>query len=207
MSESTRPGLLAPYTPLDEPLLAFSSVDPSLVDSHPQKGLATHGPYSKNSLASGTDRIRVAIVGPECGREGRKRVLQNVQCAQQPMDRKDYVPPYPGFKELLDVPLMPGDQYRSAHLASGPRRTRIGIAGRTGFVVPSPNECDSLLRYVTSLILQSSICPIAGTQGYMAKDSMRMTKLKPLGLNWPSQHRSSMTVHSTFGTWPLSHGV
>ena len=107
MSESTRPGLLAPYTPLDEPLLAFSSVDPSLVDSHPLRGLATHGPYSRNSLASGTDRIRVAIVGPDCGREGRKRVLQNVQRAQQPMDRKDYVPPYPGFEELLDVPLMP----------------------------------------------------------------------------------------------------
>ena len=107
MSKSTRPGLLAPYTPLDEPLLAFSSVDPSLVDSHPLRGLATHGPYSRNSLASGTDRIRVAIVGPDCGREGRKRVLQNVQRAQQPMDRKDYVPPYPGFEELLDVPLMP----------------------------------------------------------------------------------------------------
>ena len=107
MSASTHPGRLAPFTALREPLLAFSSADPSLVDTHPLRGLATHGPYSKNSLASGTDRVRIAIVGPDCGREGRRRVLQNVQNPQQPSDRRDYVPPYPGFQELLDVPLVP----------------------------------------------------------------------------------------------------
>ena len=114
MSESTRPGLLAPYTSLDEPLLAFSSADASLVDSHPLRGLAAYGPYSKNSLASGTDRIRVAIVGPDGGREGRKRVIQNVQAAHEPTDRKDYVPRYPGFEKLLKVPLIPAT--RSAQL-------------------------------------------------------------------------------------------
>ena len=107
MSASTHPGRLAPYTLLREPLLAFSSADPSLVDTHPLRGLAAHGPYSKNSLASVTDRVRVAIVGPDCSREGRRRVLQNVQNPQQPSDRRDYVPPYPGFQELLDVPLVP----------------------------------------------------------------------------------------------------
>ena len=107
MSTGTRPGRLAPYTPVDEPLLAFSSADPSIVDAHPLRGLLRHGPYSKNSLASGTDRVRVAIVGPDSDRKGRRRVLQNVQHPQQPSDRKEYVPQYPGFQELFGVPLVP----------------------------------------------------------------------------------------------------
>ena len=92
MSALTRPGQLAPYTPLDEPLLAFSSADPSRVDAHPLRGLVTHGPYSKNSLASYMDSVRIAIVGPDSGKDGRRRVLQNVQNHQQPSDRRDYVP-------------------------------------------------------------------------------------------------------------------
>ena len=107
MSTGVRPGRLAPYTPLDEPLLAFSSSDPSIVDTHPLRGLVRHGPYSENSLASGTDRVRVAIVGPESASKRRRRVLQNVQHSQQPSDRTEYVPRYPGFQELFGIPLVP----------------------------------------------------------------------------------------------------
>ena len=107
VSAGARPGRLAPYTPLDEPLLAFSSADPSMVDVHPLKGLVTHGPYSKNSLASGTDRVRIAIIGPDSGRDGRRHVLRNVQNPQEPSDRKDYILPYPGFGRLFGIPLLP----------------------------------------------------------------------------------------------------
>ena len=101
------PGRLAPYTRLSEPLLAFSSADPSKVDAHPLRGIVSHGPYSKNSLASYTDRVRVAIVGPQSGMSERRRILRNVQNPQQPSDRRDYVPPFPGFEALFHVPLRP----------------------------------------------------------------------------------------------------
>ena len=138
MITGVRSGRLAPYTSLDEPLLAFSSVDPSSVDAHPLRGLVRHGPYSKNSLASGTDRVRVAIVGPDSGREGRKRVLQNVQHPQQPLDRKDYVPPYPGFQELFGIPLVPATG--TAQLTWPARLEELGPGSPTDRVRRSISE-------------------------------------------------------------------
>ncbi len=114
MTAGVRPGWLAPYTPLDEPLLAFSSADPWMVDPHPLSGLVRHGPYSKNSLVAGTDKVRVAIIGPDSGRDGRRRVLRNVQNPHDPSDRRDYVPPYPGFGRLFGIPLLPAVE--QAHL-------------------------------------------------------------------------------------------
>ncbi len=110
MSATARPGLLAPYTPLEEPFLSFSSADPSEVDTHPLRGLATYGPYSKNSLATYSDSVRVAIVGPESGREGRRKVLGNLRQTLPPSDRRDYVPQFPGFESLFGVPLVPGPE-------------------------------------------------------------------------------------------------
>lgn len=124
MSTSTRPGRLAPYSPLAEPLLAFSSADPSRVDVHPLRGIVTHGPYSKNSLASYTDRVRVAIVGPQSRMSQRRRVLRSVQIPQQPSDRKQYVPPFPGFESLFDIPLLPAA--RSAQLTWPARLEELG---------------------------------------------------------------------------------
>ena len=151
MTASTRPGRLAPHTSLNEPLLAFSSADPSLVDAHPLRGLVAYGPYSKNALASNTDRVRVAIVGPDSGREGRKRVLQNVQRSQQPTDRRDYLLPYPGFQELFNVPLVPATSTAQltwpAHLdelgpGSPTDRVRRSISERMRQLVTVRDEFD-----------------------------------------------------------------
>lgn len=109
MSNGGPPGRLASYMALAEPLLSFSSSDATAVDSHPLRGLVQHGPYTKNSLAAYTDAIRVAIVGHEGAWQGRKRVLQSVQVSQRPSDRREYVPPYPGFESLFGVPLVPAD--------------------------------------------------------------------------------------------------
>ena len=110
MSATARPGRLAPYTPLQEPFLAFSSANPSEVDAHPLRGLLEHGPYSKNSLAAYSDSVRVAIVGPDSGSEGRRKVLGNLRQTQRPSDRRDYVPEYPGFEPLFGVPLVPAPE-------------------------------------------------------------------------------------------------
>lgn len=124
MSNSLLSGRLAPYTRLNEPLLAFSSVDPSKVDTHPLRGIVNHGPYSKNSLASYTDKVRVAIVGPQSGMSERRRILRNVQNPHQPSDRKDYVPPFPGFEALFHVPLRPAA--RNAQLTWPARLEELG---------------------------------------------------------------------------------
>ena len=110
MSATIRPGQLAPYTPLEEPFLAFSSANPSEIDIHPLRGLLEYGPYSKNSLAAHSDSVRVAIVGPDSGREGRRRVLGNLKQTQRPTDRRDYVPEFPGFKPLFGIPLVPATE-------------------------------------------------------------------------------------------------
>lgn len=138
MSASIHPGQLAPYTPLREPLLTFSSDAPSLVDTHPLRGLVTHGPYSKNSFASITDRVRVAIVGTECGLEDRRHVLQNVKNPQWPSDRKNYVPPYPGFKELFNVPLVPAT--KTAQLTWSAHLDKLGPGSLTDRVRRSISE-------------------------------------------------------------------
>ena len=106
METSNRPGRLAPYSLLDEPLLAFSSTEPTAVDIHPLRGLVEHGPYTRNSLAAHTDRVRVALVVPESSENRLRSVLRCVQNAQRPSDRPDYVPQYPGFRTLFDVPLV-----------------------------------------------------------------------------------------------------
>lgn len=109
MSNDTSPGRLSPYLGLAEPLLRFASDDTKAVDTHPLRGLVQHGPYTRNALAAHTDAVRVAIIGPETSKPGRKRVFQSVQANQQPSDRREYVPPYPGFEPLLGVPLVPAD--------------------------------------------------------------------------------------------------
>ncbi|MXZ78958.1 MAG: nuclease PIN [Gemmatimonadetes bacterium] len=110
MTAAVRAGQLAPYTPLAEPLLSFSSANPSDTDTHPLRGLVTHGPYSKNSLTAFSDSVRVAIVGPESGREGRRKILGNLRQTLRPSDRRDYVPEFPGFEPLFDVPLVPAPE-------------------------------------------------------------------------------------------------
>ena len=138
VSVSVRPGRLAPYTPLGEPLLAFSSVNPSEVDAHPLRGLVTNGPYSKNSLAAHTDEVRVAIVGPEAGRGGRSSVLKSLKTPQQPSDRHDYVPAYPGFEKLFGVPLVPAP--RTAQLSWPSRLEELGSGSPTDRVRQAISE-------------------------------------------------------------------
>ena len=132
MTTGVRSGQITPYTRVGEPLLAFSSVDLSMVDAHPLRGLVKYGPYSKNSFASHTDKVRVAIIGPESSKAERRKVLQNVQNPQQPSDRLDYVPPYPGFDSLFAVPLVPAASSaqlkwpgRLSELGQGPPTDRV----------------------------------------------------------------------------------
>ncbi len=95
---------LAPYTALDEPLLAFSASDASQVDTNPLRGLTRFGGYSTMSHA---ERVRIAIAGPESGRDGRKRLLRNVIESQKAGTNDSYTPDYPGFEDVFGLSLVP----------------------------------------------------------------------------------------------------
>lgn len=97
---------LPPYSPLHEPLLAFTtSTGGQALDSHPLRGLVEHGPYSRTSLAAFTPTIRLATVGPPSSRRLVAGLIQSLSGQQHPSDRRDYVPAYPGFRRLFGVDL------------------------------------------------------------------------------------------------------
>lgn len=107
MTATRRPGRLPSFKVLPEPPLAFSGIDTAATDVHPLRGLVNHGPYSGASLARYTEAIRIAIVGPPSGRDGRRSVLRAIQQSQEPKDRPDYVPAYPGFESVFGVGIVP----------------------------------------------------------------------------------------------------
>lgn len=95
---------LAPFQLLDEPVLSFSPDDPRAVDIHPLRGLVNHGPFSTRSFGAFTPTLRVAMVGPQSGRDNVVALMKLVQQSHRPSDRKEYVPEYPGFQKLFGIP-------------------------------------------------------------------------------------------------------
>ena len=100
------PSKLAPYSSLDEPLLAFSGGDRA-VHAHPLRGLLQHGPYDKVALSQFTPRIRIALAGPETAQQDRSAVMNSLLRSLPATDRKAYLPDYPGFETVFGVELEP----------------------------------------------------------------------------------------------------
>lgn len=97
---------LPPYAPLQEPLLSFTtSAGTEGTDAHPLRGLLRHGPYSRTALGRYTQTIRIATVGPASSRRLVTDLLTSLQERQQPTDRTDYVPEWPGFEDVFGVTL------------------------------------------------------------------------------------------------------
>jgi hypothetical protein len=105
---------LSPFCLLDEPDLAFSADDQTLVDIHPLRGLLRHGPHSQNALTRFSPRIRIATVGPKSGFRQRGDLMLMLRQSHRAEDRKEYVPEYPGFEALFGVQLVSADA--SAHI-------------------------------------------------------------------------------------------
>lgn len=119
---------LPPYSSLSEPLLAFASGRPEARDSHPLRGLVTHGPYSRVSLPAFTPVIRVATIGPRAGVQAVRQLISSLQSSHQPNDRRDYVPLFPGFEQLLKTELSLAD-HPAAHIVWPDRIEQLGVSG------------------------------------------------------------------------------
>ena len=92
---------------LGEPALAFDPFDRSKQHLHPLVGLAKHGPYSAPVWTTGNRVVRVATLGPADARGPMKSLLEELRAPAEPMERPDYLPPYPGFQQTFGAALHP----------------------------------------------------------------------------------------------------
>jgi len=92
---------LPSYKILPEPQLLFNN---STTDTHPLRGLITHGPYSVG-LGFPT-QIRTAFLSP-VGGSGRLQSLVAELCGTHtPKEAKNYYPIYPGFQSVFRTPII-----------------------------------------------------------------------------------------------------
>lgn len=106
---------LPPYRVLPEPTLAFGDGRPRAKHLHPLVGLVEHGPFSKSAFAALKPQVRVATVAPEDAQAGVFQFLKSLQARHEPRERKDYLPPFPGFEDVFRVPIH--GAHRDAHIA------------------------------------------------------------------------------------------
>lgn len=104
MSTQVVGSLLPPHRLLAEPSLLFGAAGTS---KHPLLGLQTHGPYSRDSFGSAD--VRFALITTTALYARTRQFLGRLLSQHQPTDRRKYVPPYPGFKQVYGVGLRPAD--------------------------------------------------------------------------------------------------
>jgi hypothetical protein len=98
----TAPSELSAYQSIPEPKLIFANAN---TDLHPLRGLISHGPYSQ-ALGIPT-RIRIAFLAPQEAMGKLDRLATELSQSFNPVEAKNYYPPYPGFEALFRAPLVP----------------------------------------------------------------------------------------------------
>jgi hypothetical protein len=93
---------LSAYQTIPEPTLIFAN---GQNDLHPLRGLIHHGPYSQ-ALGVPT-RVRLAFLAPGSDLQKLDRVANELTQTLNPVEAKNYYPAYPGFQQLLRIPLVP----------------------------------------------------------------------------------------------------
>ena len=120
MSEAQpRPFDLPGHVVLPEPEMRFGSSESRAVDTHPLRGLAQFGPYSKSKLTAVPDPLRIAVVAPHGQSDKIQALLQELERPHQPMERRQYLPDYPGFSRVFGTNLAQAAGIPSIELAPG----------------------------------------------------------------------------------------
>lgn len=166
---------LAPYSSLDEPLLAFFGGERA-VHAHPLRGLLEHGPYTKTSVPMYTPRLRVAIAGPDSAFRHRRLLLASLRDHLPATDRPDYLPHYPGFDAIFGVDLvaappeaqfsLPENLYSTED--EGPARVQAAIANLVGRLTSAREHYD-----VAVVHLPDSWEPGLRAEGFDAHDQLK----------------------------------
>ncbi len=90
----------ANHTWLPEPTLTFSPEGTSRQARHPLQGLCDNGPYSAGLVP---DPIRIATISPGRESEVLYGFMKRLRRKWKPIERKDYLPDWPGFKEVFGL--------------------------------------------------------------------------------------------------------
>jgi hypothetical protein len=91
---------LSGYSVVPEPKLVFAD---GRLDSHPHRGLADIGPYSKNLGVPA--RVRLALLAPKGRLSKLEGIVAELGKPATPREAKNYYPIYPGFDVLFRVAL------------------------------------------------------------------------------------------------------
>lgn len=91
---------IGPHICLPEPSLSFHSDRASDRQIHPLRGLFRYGPHSKGLVQ---DPIRVATIAPADSKQRLYDFMRELNGTHQPVERKDYLPEWPGFQRVFGV--------------------------------------------------------------------------------------------------------
>ena len=105
----TTPAPALTHIRLAEPALAFDPADPAQQHLNPLAGLAQFGPYSAGAWAATGQQVRVAILAPHDAIDPIHELLNSLRDPAPPRERRDYLPPYPGFRNAFRARLVPAD--------------------------------------------------------------------------------------------------
>jgi hypothetical protein len=91
---------------LAEPDLLFHPDRLSDRSPHPLRGLLDYGPFSNALINAVLDPIRVATIAPAGETVRLTRLLAEFGAQHQPRERRDYLPPFPGFQRVFGLRLV-----------------------------------------------------------------------------------------------------
>jgi len=95
---------------LDEPALAFDPLDAARRHVNPLVGLTMFGPHSARSMQSIVPEIRVAMLSPAQDLDLLRHQLNEMWKPHEPRERRDYLPAFPGFPQVMRTGLRPADR-------------------------------------------------------------------------------------------------
>ena len=93
---------IAPHIRLPEPVLTFHPDGKSDTDIHPLRGLLRHGPVSSGLVLN---PIKLATISPSGGGARLRNFIAELDSVQNPGERVDYLPSWPGFEKVFGVKL------------------------------------------------------------------------------------------------------
>ena len=97
--------LIPAHVALPEPVLAFHPDRTSDQSTHPLHGLLNYGPYSAGLVS---DPIRVATLAPHGDSQCIYDFMKALNRHFSPIERKDYLPAWPGFHGVFGVHMRGG---------------------------------------------------------------------------------------------------
>ena len=97
------PPVFPSYDRVIEPDLLFHPDRNEDRSPHPLLGLTKFGPYSRSTVNSVLDPIRVAVIAPHAGLQEVDRLFAEFARRHFPKERKNYLPEYLGFSRIFGI--------------------------------------------------------------------------------------------------------